>query len=141
MRAIGTDRQVYAFSERMEPAARASRGETVVFHAQDAFGGQVKSAADVLTDLDFSRVNPATGPLFVDDAEPGDTLVVYSDGACDAANFKDEHFGRERLLDSIRRNAAYGAQRMVEEVQWDIRRFTGLAPRADDLTLLVVKVL
>jgi len=73
--------------------------------------------------------------------EPGDTLVVYSDGACDAANFKDEHFGRERLLDSIRRNAAYGAQRMVEEVQWDIRRFTGLAPRADDLTLLVVKVL
>jgi serine phosphatase RsbU (regulator of sigma subunit)/ligand-binding sensor protein len=73
--------------------------------------------------------------------EAGDTLVVYSDGACDAANFKGEHFGRERLLDSIRRHALHGARRMVEEIQWDIRRFTGLAPRADDLTLLVVKVL
>jgi len=73
--------------------------------------------------------------------QSGDALVVYSDGACDAANFKGEHFGRERLLDSIRRHSVYGARRMVEEIQWDIRRFTGLAPRMDDLTLLVLKVL
>jgi sigma-B regulation protein RsbU (phosphoserine phosphatase) len=71
----------------------------------------------------------------------GDALVVYSDGACDAFNFKGERFGRERLLESIRRNAEHGARRLVEEIHWDIRRFTGLAPRADDLTLLAVKVL
>jgi phosphoserine phosphatase RsbU/P len=75
------------------------------------------------------------------DLKPGDALVVFSDGACDATNFKGERFGRERLMDSIRRHAAYGAQRAVEEIQWDIRRFTGLAPRADDVTLMVVKVL
>ena len=73
--------------------------------------------------------------------EAGDTLVAFSDGAFDAANFKQEQFGKERLLDSIRRHAAYGAQRMVEEIQWDIRRWTGLAPRVDDLTLVVIKVL
>ncbi|HUU31572.1 MAG TPA: GAF domain-containing SpoIIE family protein phosphatase, partial [Phycisphaerae bacterium] len=72
--------------------------------------------------------------------EAGDTLVAFSDGAFDAANFKQERFGKERLLDSIRRHAAYGAQRMVEEIQWDIRRWTGLAPRADDLTLVAIKV-
>jgi sigma-B regulation protein RsbU (phosphoserine phosphatase) len=75
------------------------------------------------------------------DLRSGDTLVVFSDGAFDAFNFKGERFGRERLLDSIKRHAPYGARRMVEEIQWDIRRFTGLAPRADDLTLLVVKAL
>lgn len=73
--------------------------------------------------------------------ESGDALVVFSDGAFDAANFKGERFGRQRLIDSILRNAHHNAERMVEEVLWDIRRFTGLAPRADDLTMIVVKTL
>ena len=73
--------------------------------------------------------------------EPGDTLVAFSDGAFDTANFTGERFGRERLLDSIRRHADHGAERMVQEIRWDIRRFAGLAPRGDDMTLLVVKVL
>jgi len=75
------------------------------------------------------------------DLAPGDMLVAFSDGACDATNYEGERFGRERLLDAIRRHARYGAQRAVEEIRWDIRRFTGLAPQADDLTLVVVKVL
>jgi len=73
--------------------------------------------------------------------EPGDMLVIYSDGAIDAANYDGERFGRDRLLDAIRRHAHHGAQRAVEEIRWDIRRFTGLATQADDLTLVVVKVL
>ncbi len=76
MRTIPADRQVYAFSPGMEPAAHALPGETLVFETQDALGGQVRTETDVLTDLDFSRINPATGPLFVEGAEPGDTLIV-----------------------------------------------------------------
>jgi len=72
--------------------------------------------------------------------QPGDALLIYSDGACDAANYQGERFGRERLLESILRHAGYGAKRIVEEIQWDIRRFTGLAPAADDMTILAVKV-
>jgi sigma-B regulation protein RsbU (phosphoserine phosphatase) len=72
--------------------------------------------------------------------QPGDTLLIYSDGACDAANYQGERFRRERLLESILRHADYGAKRIVEEIQWDIRRFTGLAPAADDMTILAVKV-
>jgi len=71
----------------------------------------------------------------------GDTLVVFSDGAFDAANYQGERFGKDRLMESLLRHAEHGAERMAHEVQWDIRRFTGLAPRADDLTLLVLKVL
>jgi len=76
MKTISADRQIYTFSPRMTPAAHASPGETLVFEAQDALGGQVKAETDVLTDLDFSRINPATGPVYVDGAEPGDTLIV-----------------------------------------------------------------
>jgi sigma-B regulation protein RsbU (phosphoserine phosphatase) len=72
--------------------------------------------------------------------QPGDALLIYSDGACDAANYQGERFGRERLLESILRHAGYGARRIVEEIQGDIRRFTGLAPAADDMTILAVKV-
>ena len=75
------------------------------------------------------------------DLQAGDTLVLYSDGACDATNYEGQRFGRDRLMDAIRRHAEYGAQRAVEEIRWDIRRWTGLAPQADDLTLVVVKVL
>jgi amidase len=73
---ISVDRQVYAFSDGMEAVACAAPGETLVFEAQDALGGQVKTADDVLAELDFARINPASGPVHVDGAEPGDTLVV-----------------------------------------------------------------
>jgi sigma-B regulation protein RsbU (phosphoserine phosphatase) len=75
------------------------------------------------------------------DLEPGDTLVIYSDGACDAVNNEGERFGRQRLLEAVRLHAHHGARRAVEEIRADIRRFTGLATQADDLTLVVVKVL
>jgi amidase len=73
---IPVDRQVYAFSDGMAATAYAGPGETLVFEAQDALGGQVKTPDDVLIGLDFTRINPATGPVFVNGAEPGDTLVV-----------------------------------------------------------------
>jgi len=83
----------------------------------------------------------AAYPFEAIDLESGDALFIFSDGAIDATNFKGERFGRARLMESLLRNAAYGARRAIEEIQWDIRRFAGLAPRADDITLLALKVL
>ena len=76
MKTIPADRHVYTFSPQMKAAAEALPGETLAFETQDALGGQVQRADDVLAELDFSRINPATGPVHVDGAEPGDTLVV-----------------------------------------------------------------
>ena len=76
MKRIPTDRQVYAFSERMEPVETAAPGDRLLFEAQDALGGQVKAETDILSDLDFSRINPATGPIEIEGTMPGDTLVV-----------------------------------------------------------------
>ena len=72
--------------------------------------------------------------------EPGDVLLLYTDGAVEAMNFADEPFGRKRLTDSFRRYADQPAQRATENILWDIRRFRGLADRMDDLTLVVLKI-
>ncbi|MET1159532.1 MAG: acetamidase/formamidase family protein [Thermoprotei archaeon] len=73
---IPSSRVIYSFSPDNEPVERASPGEIVVFETLDAFGGQVKNEDTPLSSIDWSRVNPATGPLYVEGAEPGDTLVV-----------------------------------------------------------------
>ncbi len=73
---IPSSRVIYSFSPDNEPAERASPGEVVVFETLDAFGGQVKSEETPLSSIDWGRVNPATGPLYIEGAEPGDTLVV-----------------------------------------------------------------
>jgi acetamidase/formamidase len=53
-------------------------GETIEFEIFEASGGQLSaesSVVDVAT-LDFSKVNPVTGPVYVDGAQPGDSLKV-----------------------------------------------------------------
>jgi amidase len=43
---------------------------------EDAFGGQIRSEKDSVEKLDWSKVDGATGPVFIESAEPGDTLVA-----------------------------------------------------------------
>jgi amidase len=47
-----------------------------VIETEDAFGGQIRSEKDSVNVLDWSRVDGATGPIFVENARPGDTLVA-----------------------------------------------------------------
>lgn len=62
----------------LEPAVTVASGETVVFDVIDASGGQLteaSTAGDVAA-VDQDKVNPVTGPVYVEGAEPGDTLSV-----------------------------------------------------------------
>lgn len=79
------------------------------------------------------------------DLRPRDVLVAYTDGMLDARNFAGERFGRARFRDSVLRVLAdepdAPANRIAEQIQWDLRRFTGLRERPDDQTLVVMRVL
>jgi acetamidase/formamidase len=68
----------FGWSNGNEPVARISPGETVEFHPVDSSGGQITatSTLDDLGKLDFAKVNPVAGPLYVDGAEPGDAIKV-----------------------------------------------------------------
>lgn len=75
-RLLPQDGLVYKFRPDLKPVATIRSGEVVEFVCEDACGGQIRSEADTLDKLDFDRVNGATGPVAVADAEPGDALRV-----------------------------------------------------------------
>jgi len=60
------------------PVARIAPGDTLVVELENASGGQLHADSDAsaLATLDFARINPVTGPIFVEGARPGDALVV-----------------------------------------------------------------
>ncbi|MBW9052788.1 acetamidase/formamidase family protein [Rhizobium mesosinicum] len=60
------------------PAVVAKPGETIHFECLDSSGGQLGSDAtlETLNNLDFSKINPVSGPIYVEGAKPGDALKV-----------------------------------------------------------------
>ncbi|MCP4540962.1 MAG: acetamidase [Chloroflexi bacterium] len=70
------DTVFYAFSTDLKPALEIEPGETVQMETHDCFCGQIQSESDMIDDLDWERVNPATGPVYVRGAHPGDVLAV-----------------------------------------------------------------
>jgi sigma-B regulation protein RsbU (phosphoserine phosphatase) len=70
--------------------------------------------------------------------DPGDTLVLYTDGITDAQNVAGEFFGTDRLLDSARANLNRPARDVAETIIADVQEFVGDAQQFDDLALVVV---
>jgi amidase len=68
----------YVFNPYREPVARVMPGERVTIHTDDAFESRIKNKEDLpsraLATAKF--LNPQTGPIYVEGAEPGDTLAV-----------------------------------------------------------------
>jgi len=73
---------------------------------------------------------------------PGDVLLLYTDGVTEARNYRDEAFGRSRVVKSLSTHGAPDASAgmIAKQLLWDVRRFVGLAPQTDDITIVVVKV-
>ena len=68
----------FGWDRSIPPVLRVAPGETIEFECIDASGGQLSldsTLADV-AQLDFGKVNPVTGPVYVDGAQPGDALKV-----------------------------------------------------------------
>lgn len=67
---------IFNMNKTNEPVAKCSSGDTVTFKTMDCFSDTIKSEQDLVSGIDFERVNPATGPLYVEGAEVGDVLKV-----------------------------------------------------------------
>lgn len=71
-------RHHFGWDNSLAPVVTIAPGESLEFEVTDASGGQLSRAATVadVGRLDFARVNPVAGPVYVDGAEPGDILKV-----------------------------------------------------------------
>ena len=71
---------------------------------------------------------------------PGDVVAFYSDGLTDARRDGEDYYGEARLAAQLKAGASGTAAEIGERILSDVDAFLGEAPRADDLTLVVVKV-
>ena len=79
----------FGWDNTFQPAQTVAPGSTIEFECLDSSGGQLtagSTVADVET-LDFGKINPVTGPIFVEGAEPGDALKITIE------SFKPSGFG------------------------------------------------
>ena len=71
--------------------------------------------------------------------QPGDTLVLYSDGVSEAQTAEYDEFDAERIAEVVREVRHEPAEAVVAEVLAAVDRFIEGAPQFDDITLMVLQ--
>ena len=71
----------------------------------------------------------------------GSVMVIGTDGIHEAVNDVNEMYGRGRLQDQIRKTHTETAETIKDSIVADLKSFQGKTPQADDITLVVVKLL
>ena len=78
-------------------------------------------------------------PIDHDRIEPGEVLLLYTDGVTEAENTNHTLYSSERLTIALGKTPVVDAQRVVAAVIDDVSRFVGGAEQADDMTLLALR--
>ncbi|MDD2216466.1 MAG: acetamidase/formamidase family protein [Eubacteriales bacterium] len=73
---LSKDNVIFNFNKDHTPVLRVTTPATLDVETFDCFSNQLRDPSDRMDQLDWERINPATGPIFVEGAEPGDTLKV-----------------------------------------------------------------
>lgn len=75
---IHRHRHHFGWNNANAPALTVAPGTTVEFDTVDSSGGQLQATSTVaaIAALDFAKINPVSGPVFVDGAQPGDAIKV-----------------------------------------------------------------
>ncbi len=71
--------------------------------------------------------------------QPGDTLVLYTDGITEAENARDEEYGLDRLLAICRARGSSSVRELAEAIEHDLDEFVEGRPYADDRTIVIVR--
>jgi len=72
--------------------------------------------------------------------QPGDTLVMYTDGVTEAENVEKELYGEPRLEAELATLKGASSRQIVEAINQSVKEYAGEAPQSDDVTQLVIKM-
>ena len=103
-------------------------------------------------DKSVTRVNPPGMAVGIDSGgafnrvtndfslvlEPGDCIVLYTDGVTEAQDRNGDEFGLEAMIRSVQASASDGAAGIVQRVTSDVKAFIGDQPPHDDITLITI---
>jgi len=126
---IDSDNGALSYTNAGHPAAlhfMAATAEVVPLDSTDPLLG-----LEVFRHAEFHQVRTSW--------QPGDILLMYTDGVTEATNSAGEEFGRSRLEQILRENGALPAGDIRALVFEEHGRFTGGRPQEDDATVVVVK--
>ena len=71
--------------------------------------------------------------------EPGDTVVLFTDGVTEAMNAQNEQFGIGRLREVFEGNPPSDSEQANRAVFEAVREFAGDTPQSDDITCLTLR--
>ena len=72
--------------------------------------------------------------------QPGDKVVIYTDGIVEEMNEQEEMFGFDRLLAIVQNSKNKTAEALLQEIIERVKEFAGNADQHDDLTVIVINV-
>jgi len=70
---------------------------------------------------------------------PGDTLLLYTDGVTEAMNREGQAYSDERLFGLAGKKAGVSPETLVRDVVQSVHEYAGEEPQSDDITLLVLQ--
>ncbi|MEM0915516.1 MAG: PP2C family protein-serine/threonine phosphatase [Planctomycetota bacterium] len=117
------------------PLLSAGHGPSLLVHAQDGRVDQLNAddlPLGVTADMEFTHVRELT-------LEPGDTLVLLTDGFFEWQNPDGEQWGIDRLVESAARHRDAAPDAMIAAILADAEAFVDRAPQEDDLTMVVIQ--
>ena len=100
----------------------------------EAAGRQTSPLGDEIVGLPLAGIDRPYEEIVVA-LEPGDTILLYTDGVTEARNPAEEWYGPERLRAAMAA-APETAEGLGTAVLADVRRFAAARPQSDDLTIV-----
>jgi PAS domain S-box-containing protein len=141
-RATEADRFVTLFFGRLDPA----KGSLTYVNAGHPAGYVIDASGAVRATLDSTSVPlgilpdaefPVGGPIFL---EPGDLVLLLTDGILELTSLGGEQFGVARVLEFVRANRHKPASELIEQLRTAAIVFAEHTTLLDDLTIMAVKV-
>ena len=73
---LSKSKAIYSMSSKNPPVASIRPGEQIVFETNDCYNNQIKDESTLWNMIEKKDNNPATGPLYVEEAKVGDILKI-----------------------------------------------------------------
>ncbi len=137
--ASASNRYATFFFASYDPATRrlecvnAGHNPPVVLRGQETI--RLEADGPVVGLLPFAPYTEQTMIL-----EPGDLLILYTDGISEAMTRDDEEWGEERMIAAARASINKPADEVLDDLFVAADAFTAGAPQHDDMTLLLLKL-